>query len=221
MLISIVYDSGYGHTAKQAQAVADGVGSVAGAKAKLIAVADGPIDWGGLEASDAIIFGSPTYNGSLSARLKQFFEDSTTPVWRELKWRNKIAAGFTNSGAQSGDKLNTLISMALFAAQHAMIWVGLDLLPGNSSSKGSIKDLNRLGSWLGAMAQSNADEGPEAAPPQSDLSTAAHLGQRVAEITRRLHPMRPSTGKDPKQGAEVADSRVMNLVEEEQPQPAA
>jgi len=221
MLISIVYDSGYGHTAKQAQAVADGVGRVARAKAQLIAVADGPIDWEELEASDAIIFGSPTYNGSLSAKLKQFFEDSTTPVWRELKWRNKIAAGFTNSGAQSGDKLNTLISMALFAAQHAMIWVGLDLLPGNSSSKGSINDLNRLGSWLGAMAQSNADEGPEATPPESDLKTAAHLGQRVAEITCRLYPMRPSIGRDPKQGAEVAESRVVNLVNEEQPQPAA
>ncbi len=204
MLISIVYDSGYGHTAKQAQAVADGVGRVPGAKVKLIAVADGPIAWEELEASDAIIFGSPTYNGSLSAKLKQFFEDSTAPVWRELKWRNKIAAGFTNSGAQSGDKLNTLMSIALSAAQHAMIWVGLDLLPGNSSSsKGSIDDLNRLGSWLGAMAQSNGDEGPEATPPESDLRTAAHLGQRLAEITCRLRPTSSNTTEDPKQVVEA------------------
>lgn len=182
MLISIVYDSGFGHTARQAKAVAEGIHRVSGAEAKLIAVADGSIPWETLEASDGIIFGSPTYSGLLSAKLKQFFEDTTKPVWRELKWRNKVAAGFTNSGAQSGDKLNTLISMALFAAQHAMIWVGLDLMPGNSSSKGSTEDLNRLGSWLGAMAQSNSDEGPEVAPPDSDLRTAAHLGQRVAEI---------------------------------------
>lgn len=205
MLISIVYDSGYGHTARQAQAVAAGVREVHGAKAQLIAVADGPIAWGELEASDAIIFGSPTYNGSLSAKLKQFFEDSTTPVWRELKWRNKIAAGFTNSGAQSGDKLNTLIAMALFAAQHAMIWVGLDLFAGNASSKGSASDLNRLGSWLGATAQSNMDEGPEAAPPGSDLKTAAHLGRRVAEIASRLHQIKPNTGKEPEQIAEMVD----------------
>lgn len=71
-------------------------------------------------------FGSPTYNGSISAKLKQFFEDANKPAWAELKWRNKIAAGFTNSGAHSGDKLNMLMSMALFAAQHAMVWVGLD-----------------------------------------------------------------------------------------------
>lgn len=115
---------------------------------------------------------------ALSAPDSSSSSRTRPPVWRELKWRNKIAAGFTNSGAQSGDKLNTLISMALFAAQHAMIWVGLDLFAGNSSSKGSTNDPNRLGSWLGATAQSNMDGGPEAAPPESDLKTAVHLGRR-------------------------------------------
>lgn len=186
MLISIVYDSGYGHTAKQAQAVAEGVRKVSGAEPKLVAVAEGSIPWEMLEKSDAIIFGSPTYNGMLSARLKQFFEASTKAAWNELRWRNKIAAGFTNSGAQNGDKLNSLISMALFAAQHGMIWVGLDLMPGNSGMTGSTDDLNRLGSWLGAMAQSNVYEGPDAAPPESDLKTATYLGQRVAEIASRF-----------------------------------
>jgi NAD(P)H dehydrogenase (quinone) len=76
--------------------------------------------------------------------------------------------------------------MALFAAQHAMVWVGLDLKPGNASRQGSPQELNRLGSWLGAMAQSNMDEGPQLAPPESDLRTAAHLGQRVAETARRM-----------------------------------
>jgi NAD(P)H dehydrogenase (quinone) len=149
MLISIVYDSGNGHTARQAQAVAEGVDGVPGTQSMLIAVSDSQIPWETLETSDAIIFGSPTYNGMLSAKLKQFFEDSTKPAWRELKWRNKIAAGFTNSGAHSGDKLNTLTSMALFAAQHAMIWVGLDLKPGHSRRNSSANELNRLGSWLG------------------------------------------------------------------------
>lgn len=186
MLISIVYDSGYGHTARLAEALAGGAREVADTTVNLIAVADGPIPWDTLEASDAIVFGSPTYNGMLSAKLKQFFEESTKAAWFELKWRNKIAAGFTNSGAHSGDKLNSLVSMALFAAQHGMIWVGLDLLPGNSSSTASPDDLNRLGSWLGAMAQSNTDESPEVAPIDSDLRTAAYLGKRVAETTRRF-----------------------------------
>lgn len=188
MLISIVYHSGYGHTAKQAQAVAQGAASIENTQVELVAVGADDIPWATLEASDAIIFGSPTYNGLISAKLKQFMEDSTKTAWFEQKWRNKVAAGFTNSGAQHGDKLNSLISMALFAAQHGMIWVGLDLMPGNSSSAGSADDLNRHGSWLGAMAQSNNDQSPDITPSQSDLRTAAYLGQRVAQITRRLSP---------------------------------
>ncbi|MFJ4142627.1 flavodoxin family protein [Pseudomonas sp. NPDC089734] len=176
MLITIIYDSGYGHTAKQAQAVAEGVQRVAGAKAELVAVADGDTPWDKLAASDAIIFGSPTYNGTISARLKQLMEDSTRPAWLPQTWRNKIAAGFTNSGAMHGDKLNSLVTMALFAAQHGMIWVGLDIFPGRTA-----EEKNRVGGWLGAMAQSN-DESPELSPIKSDLETAACLGQRVAEV---------------------------------------
>ncbi|MEM5317582.1 flavodoxin family protein [Paraburkholderia sp. JHI869] len=180
MLITIIYDSGYGHTAKQAQAVADGVRRVPGVEATLIAVADGDTPWETLAASDAIIFGSPTYNGSLSSRLKKFMEDSTRPAWLPQTWRNKIAAGFTNSGAMHGDKLGSLISMALFAAQHGMIWVGLDLFASNNKN-----DMNRIGGWLGAMAQSD-NESPDVTPIESDLLTAAHLGQRVAEVASQF-----------------------------------
>ena len=186
MLISIVYHSGYGHTAKVAQLVAEGAGRVEGAEVKLIPVAEGDIPWDTLEASDAIIFGSPTYNGLISAKFKQFMEDSTKTAWFEQKWANKIAAGFTNSGAQHGDKLNSLVSLALFAAQHGMIWVGLDLMPGDSSSTGSVEDLNRHGSWLGVMTQSNNDQGADQTPGASDLKTAAYLGERVAKVTQRF-----------------------------------
>lgn len=182
MLVSIIYDSGYGHTARLAQAVAEGVCRVAGAKAHLIAVADGAIPWETLEASDAIIFGSPTYNGLVTARFKQFMEDSTRTAWVPQKWRNKIAAGFTNSGAMHGDKLNSLVSMALFAAQQGMIWVGVDLFPGKSAG-----DMNRIGGWLGAMAQSD-DTSPDVTPPDSDRQTAAYLGERVAQVACRMNP---------------------------------
>ncbi|VWB52682.1 FMN reductase [Burkholderia aenigmatica] len=180
MLVTIVFDSGHGHTERQAQAVAEGVRRVPGAEVRLIAVADGAIPWEALAASDAIIFGSPTYNGSISSRLKKFMEDSTRPAWLPQTWRNKIAAGFTNSGAQHGDKLNSLMTMTLFAAQHGMIWVGLDLFAGATPN-----ERNRIGGWLGAMAQSD-DVSPEHSPIASDLDTAAHLGQRVAELASRF-----------------------------------
>jgi NAD(P)H dehydrogenase (quinone) len=145
LLITIVYDSGYGHTARVAEVVAEGAREIAGSEVKLMAIANGEVDWELLEKTDAIIFGSPTYNGMISARFKQFCEDSTKTAWFEQKWRNKISAGFTNSGAQHGAKLNSLVSMALFAAQHGMLWVGLDMMPGNASSTGSVEDLNRHG----------------------------------------------------------------------------
>ncbi|MEA9585840.1 flavodoxin family protein [Xanthomonas sp. WHRI 10064A] len=193
--ICVVYDSGYGHTRRQAEAVAEGIRRVSGTEARLIAISDGPIPWPALAASDAIVFGAPTYNGAPSARFKQFCEDSTAVAWNAMKWRDKIAAGFTNSGAQNGDKLHSLIQMALFAAQHGMVWVGLDLKPGNDSSRGSVHDLNRLGSWLGAMAQSNGDQGPDDTPIASDLETAAYLGQRVAETVRRLGSVGPASAR--------------------------
>ncbi|AJY46264.1 flavodoxin family protein [Martelella endophytica] len=180
MQIAIVYDSGYGHTAKQAEAVADGIRKIEGAEVFLHAVAEGDTPWEKLTQSDAIIFGSPTYNGTVSAGLKQFMEESTRTAWTPQAWRNKIAAGFTNSGAMHGDKLNSLVTIALFAAQHGMIWTGLDMFPGEGNEA-----MNRVGGWLGAMAQSD-NASPEITPIRSDLDTAAYLGQRVAEVTTQF-----------------------------------
>ncbi|MGN6082121.1 flavodoxin family protein [Trinickia sp.] len=178
--LSIVYDSGYGHTKKQAEAIAEGASAVAGAEVHLVALAEGPVDWETLSASDAVVFGSPTYNGTISARFKQFMEDSTQTAWASQLWRNKLAAGFTNSGSMHGDKLHSLVTLALFAAQHGMLWVGLDLFAGNND-----EERNRVGGWLGAMAYSK-DESPELSPIKSDLDTARHLGGRVAELAARF-----------------------------------
>jgi len=64
-----------------------------------------------------------------------------------------------------------------------MIWVGVSDLPGNNWSGGSRSDLNRLGSWVGAMGQSNADEDR---PSLGDTDTAERFGGRVALIARRF-----------------------------------
>jgi len=183
-LIAIVYHSGYGHTARQAEAVATGALTVADTNIALVKVEDVDQHWSTLEQSDAIIFGSPTYMGSASAPFKAFM-DASSKAWAGQKWKDKFAAGFTNSASQSGDKLNTLQQLAVFAAQHGMIWIGLGLMPGNNTSNSSPNDLNRLGSYLGAMAQSNADQGPEFGPTAADLKTAEILGSRVANICRR------------------------------------
>ncbi len=128
--------------------------------------------------SDAIIFGSPTYFGSVASKIKAFM-DSTTEVWQKSLWKNKIAAGFTHSSALSGDKLNALIQMFIFAQQHGMIWVGMDL-QALKQDKVFKTPLNRLGSWSGLMVGSNA-KGEDG---ESDMNTAKYFGMRIAKIVK-------------------------------------
>jgi len=183
--IAIAYHSGFGHTLRQAEAVRAGAATVAGAEAALYAVDTlDDAQWAALDAADAIIFGAPTYMGSASAKFKEFM-DASSKRWFTQAWKDKLAAGFTTSASQSGDKLNTLLQMMVFASQHGMLWSGLGLLPGNNHSKGSVNDLNRLGSFAGAMAQANGDQGAEAML-ESDLKTAEVLGARVAETAATL-----------------------------------
>lgn len=181
--IAIVFHSGYGHTKALAEAVAAGAAEQAGTQVHLIPTDEAEAKADILNGADAIIFGTPTYMGSASAKFKEFMEWSSK-TWYGRGWANKVAAGFTVSASQSGDKQGVLLQLAVFAAQHGMVWVGLDLLPGNNNSKGSVEDLNRLGSFMGAMAQANADQGPEGVT-EADRKTAAHLGKRVVEAAAR------------------------------------
>lgn len=185
--IAVVYHSGYGHTAVVAEHVAKGA-SAAGAEAKLYKAEDfanpetGP--WDELAAADAIVFGAPTYMGSVSAPMKAFM-DASSKAWYGQQWKNKLAGGFTNSASWSGDKLNSLVQISIFAAQHGMLWVPTGMLPGHNSSTTTPENVNRIGSFLGVMAQSNADQGPDLAPPPADRQTAELYGARIAELAGR------------------------------------
>jgi multimeric flavodoxin WrbA len=181
--VAVVFHSGFGHTARQAEAVHRGAAGVEGVTAHLIPVDSADAPWDLLEQADAIIFGTPTYMGAQSAQFKAFQDATSATVFTKGGlWKDKIAAGFTNSASRSGDKSAVLNSLAIFAAQHGMHWVSLGLPPGNNSSAGSEEDLNRLGFFMGAASQSNADQGADVAPPSSDLRTAEHLGRRVSTV---------------------------------------
>ena len=176
--VAIAFHSGYGHTAVLAEAVARGAAS-AGADVVAVAV-DGITEeqWTQLDAADAIIFGSPTYMGTASAAFHVFAQESSKR-WYIQAWSGKLAAGFTNSGAKAGDKSSTLGYFATMAAQHGMHWVSLGIQPGWALTTGSENDLNRLGFFAGAAAQSPTDAGPDAVH-KSDIATAEYLGERVA-----------------------------------------
>jgi NAD(P)H dehydrogenase (quinone) len=183
--VAVAYHSGFGHTAVLAEAVAAGARE-SGAHVTLIAVDRmAEEEWDLLDGADAIVFGSATYMGNVSAGF-QAFAEQTGRRCLNGSWRDKVAAGFTNSGAKAGDKMHTLSSLAVFSAQHHMHWVNLGLSAGWNSSAGSEDDLNRLGFWLGAGAQTDTDAGP-ADVHSSDVRTCHHLGSRVALVTRQLN----------------------------------
>jgi len=180
-VVAVAFHSGYGHTAVIAEAVARGA---AQAGAEVICI---PVDtitdeqWVQLDAADAIIFGAPTYMGTASAAFHAFAEASSKR-WYTQTWADKIAAGFTNSGAKNGDKSSTLAYFFTLAAQHGMHWVSLGVQPGWASTEGSEDDINRLGYFVGAGAQTPVDAGPEAVH-KADIGTAEGLGARVAQQT--------------------------------------
>lgn len=181
-VVAIAYHSGYGHTVLLAEAVREGANE-AGADARLIAVDTITEEqWAELDRADAIVFGSPTYMATASGAFHAFAEASSKR-WMAKAWQDKLGAGFTNSGSMSGDKLSTLQFFSMLAAQHGMTWVSLGVHSGWNSAAGSEFDLNRLGFYLGAGAQTNVDAGPEGVH-KGDLATAAHLGRRVAEAAK-------------------------------------
>jgi NAD(P)H dehydrogenase (quinone) len=185
--IAIAYHSGYGHTARIAGQIAKGA-KEAGADVSLVPV-DSLTDasWQALDEADAILFGAPTYMGAASAQFKAF-QDATVSRWMKRAWAGKLAAGFSNSGSPSGDKLSTLVQIMLFAQQHGMLWQGLNLLPNEQPTGNdfvSKEALNRLGGFAGLLTQANNDA-PESTFTPGDLKTAEIFGAQVANTAAKL-----------------------------------
>jgi NAD(P)H dehydrogenase (quinone) len=185
-IVSVVHHSGSGHTTKMAEAVVKGASSVADVTVHALAINGKDIAEGRfkndallaqLDASDAIVFGSPTYMGGPSGQFK-CFADATGERWFKSAWRDKLAAGFTVSGGPSGDKLSTLHYFFTLAMQHGMVWVGQAETPLND------KGINRLSSYSGVMGQAMM-EPPEEAPNAADKLTGEIFGRRVAEAAKR------------------------------------
>ena len=172
--IVIVYHSGYGHTAKIAQAVAEG------SSGTLLAIdAEGNLPEGGWEqlaAADAIVFGTPTYMGGPSWQFKKF-ADASSKVWFTLGWKDKLAAGFTNSATLNGDKHSTLHYFMTLAMQHSMVWVGTGMMPVNNKAA-TRDDINNVGSSSGLMTATPSDASVDEMVP-GDIATAKAFGERL------------------------------------------
>ncbi len=203
--ISIVYHTQAGHTGSLAQAVMEGARRPDGVQVNVFQLTADQLSEDGrwsdasvmaaLDASDAIIFGCPTYMGSVSSVYKAFME-ATLHLWASQGWKDKFAGGFTNSAGLSGDKLNSLFDLVVFASQLGMIWVSIGDLPGTPGGSDGSLLLNRLGAYLGVMSQSDLGADPSVAPPEMDLETGRRYGERVARIAQ--HFKREGTYETPR-----------------------
>ena len=179
--VAVVFHSGYGHTLRMAQSVAEGAG------AELVPIdAEGNLteaQWNTLSAADAIVMGSPTYMGTVSWQFKKF-ADATSKPWYTQAWKDKVFGGFTNSANVNGDKHSTLHYFMTLAMQHGGLWVGTGLNYNNTkaSQRG---DVNYLASSAGPMAQTPGDASA-GEMNVGDLETARLFGKRVADIAARL-----------------------------------
>lgn len=185
--LAVVYHSEFGHTKAVAERISEGAQNEGGVEVILIRAKELPDEsgkqlggrWDELATADCIVFGCPTYMGSVTSELKRVFEASSK-FWFEQRWRDKLASGFTNAAATSGDKLNTLQDIFHFCMQHSMLWVSQGVMFGGPTEN----DINRMGSYMGCMAQSD-DASPDVTPPAGDRKTAELFGARLAQITKR------------------------------------
>jgi NAD(P)H dehydrogenase (quinone) len=185
MKVVIVYHSITGTTAQLAEAVAAGCRSVTAVDLQLLRIEGEDITQGryknsavleAIDQADAVIFGSPTFMGSVSAQFKAFADATAGDRWGEQLWADKVAAGFTVGTGYCGDTLHSLHYLQILAAQHGMLWAGLDL-----AGAGDVKAPNRLGAQVGVIVRA-----VDGAIEEPDLQTAFYLGQRVVRVAGLL-----------------------------------
>jgi NAD(P)H dehydrogenase (quinone) len=85
--IAVIYHSTYGHTKLQTEAVFRGAQCVPFISAQLYTAEEAAARLDELDAADAIIFGCPTYMGSI-AGMKSFVE-AAAKKWFTLAWKTK------------------------------------------------------------------------------------------------------------------------------------
>jgi NAD(P)H dehydrogenase (quinone) len=182
-VISLIHDASGCHTSDAAQQIASHLQSP-DTLVHIVSVDAVDENWDKLHHADIIVFGCTTSFGTVSSAFKKFME-STDSFWYKQSWKNKFAAGFTVSPFATGDKLNTLQSLSIFAAQHSMHWISPGILPrfiNNEQTEGQ----NRFASYLGLMIQSCNTVEKEPFHP-GDLLTIELFAKRILDVTVRNH----------------------------------
>ena len=193
----VLYYSSYGHIEKMAQAIAEGVAKVPGATATIkrvpetvpaeiaknmhfkldqaapVATIDELADY------DAIIFGTPTRYGNMTAQMKTFL-DMTGGLWMKGALVGKVGSVFTSSATQHGGQETTITSFHTVLLHHGMVIVGLPYACQAQMGVDEIKG----GSPYGASTIAGGDGSRQ--PSEQELGMARYQGEHVAKIAAKL-----------------------------------
>jgi len=195
--VLVLYYSSYGHIERMAQAVAEGVRE-AGAEVVIKRVPEivpeevarkahykldqaAPIATvNELADYDAIIFGTGTRFGNMTAQMKSFL-DQAGGLWAQGKLVGKVGSVFTSSGTQHGGQESTILTFHPVLLHLGMIIVGL---PYSFQGQAGVTEV--MGnSPYGASTIAGADGSRQ--PSAVELEGARYQGRHVAQIAAKLH----------------------------------
>jgi NAD(P)H dehydrogenase (quinone) len=199
--IQVIFYSTYGHVHQMARAVVEGASSIEGtdvslyqvpelmpddvlqkmgAKAARAAFADVPVaDPNELAEADAIIFGTPTRFGNMSAQMRNFL-DQTGGLWGKGALVGKIGSVFASTGTQHGGQETTIASFHTTLFHHGMIVVGVPYAEQRLLNMDEITG----GTPYGATTLAGSDGSRQ--PTENELAIARFQGEHVAGIANRL-----------------------------------
>jgi NAD(P)H dehydrogenase (quinone) len=194
--VLVLYYSSYGHIARMAEAVAEGVRQ-AGAEAIIKRVPElapaeiakksgykldqtAPIATvAELADYDAIIFGTPTRFGNMAAQMKNFL-DQAGGLWAQGKLVGKVGSVFASSNTQHGGQESTILATHVVLLHLCMVIVGL---PYSFQGQTDMAEITG-GSPYGASTIAGGDGSRQ--PSENELAGARFQGRHVAEIATRL-----------------------------------
>ncbi|MEI9895803.1 MAG: NAD(P)H:quinone oxidoreductase [Chthoniobacter sp.] len=194
--ILVLYYSMYGHVETLAGAVAEGARSVDGRRSHAQARArnhaagsrqtvrakldqSAPVATPGeLAEYDAILFGSPTRFGNMTAQMRNFL-DQTGQLWMSGALVGKPGSVFTSTGTGGGNE-STIISFVTTLIHHGMIYVGL---PYSCPELADISEVKGGSPW-GAATIAGPDGSRQ--PSARELAQARFQGKHVATIAAKL-----------------------------------
>ncbi len=195
--VLVLYYSMYGHIEVMAKAIAEGAAKVpdtevtikrvpelmpeeaarnAGVKLDQDAEIASPEE---LADYDAIIFGTPTRFGNMTAQMRNFL-DQTGGLWFEGKLIGKVGSVFTSTASQHGGQETTITSFHTTLLHHGMVVVGVPYSIPQLTSMEGISG----GSPYGATTITGGDG--SRMPSDDELEIARFQGEHVAKIAAKL-----------------------------------